>query len=320
MFDITKKQTMIIEKLNVHCDRLLSHHQLACCRNYCGIPMREDDGIPNLCPQPTLLTGHHGEISCMTFGKKSRPLLLCSASADYIIVWNIEYCQKRLRDGKVAVGTVIGTSVGDVVHLSFCFTDETVAACSGATVYILCVMKQEVIHTLTGHLGPLISAEFCPWNKNLLVTTSEDRTFKVWDLKTGVVWYQSFVLSASLLLCTLFLEGTQSLIAGSADGQVWCFSVHDEHKCRLVTKMDLQKMEKRHRMLQDTISHQAGDTYKSCSCCKGLCNIHTLSMNPKNNDTSWLCIGSSDGLYVVDLDVSELITVLYFKGMVICRK
>lgn len=31
---------MIIEKLNVHCDRLLSHHQLACCRNYCGIPMR----------------------------------------------------------------------------------------------------------------------------------------------------------------------------------------------------------------------------------------------------------------------------------------
>lgn len=48
--------------------------------------------------------------------------------------------------GKVAVGTVIGTSVGDVVHLSFCFTDETVAACSGATVYILCVM---VLYTHT---------------------------------------------------------------------------------------------------------------------------------------------------------------------------
>ncbi len=39
--------------------------------------------------------------------------------------------------GKVATGTVIGTLLGEVVHLSFCFCDERVAACSGATVCIL---------------------------------------------------------------------------------------------------------------------------------------------------------------------------------------
>lgn len=39
--------------------------------------------------------------------------------------------------------------------------------------------RQEVISTLTGHLGLLTSAEFCPWNKDILVTTSEDRTFRV---------------------------------------------------------------------------------------------------------------------------------------------
>ncbi len=52
------------------------------------------------CPQPLLLTGHHGEISAMTFGNRSRPVLLCSASADYIIVWDIELCQRRIQQGE----------------------------------------------------------------------------------------------------------------------------------------------------------------------------------------------------------------------------
>lgn len=37
----------------------------------------------------------------------------------------------------------------------------------------------KVISTETSHLGPLTSAEFCPWNEDVLVTISEDRTFKV---------------------------------------------------------------------------------------------------------------------------------------------
>lgn len=57
----------------------------------------------NVCPQPLLLTGHHGEISAMTFGKGSGPVLLCSASADYIIVWDIELCQKRTQEGEEIV-------------------------------------------------------------------------------------------------------------------------------------------------------------------------------------------------------------------------
>lgn len=37
----------------------------------------------------------------------------------------------------------------------------------------------QVISTMTSHLAPLTSAEFCPWNEDVLVTISEDRTFKV---------------------------------------------------------------------------------------------------------------------------------------------
>lgn len=39
--------------------------------------------------------------------------------------------------------------------------------------------SHQVISTLTSHLGPLTSAEFCPWDDDVLVTISEDRTFKV---------------------------------------------------------------------------------------------------------------------------------------------
>ncbi|XP_051233705.1 WD repeat-containing protein 27 isoform X2 [Dicentrarchus labrax] len=250
----------MIEKLSLTCDRLLSHRQLACCHSYCGLPLHGNEMLiysnMDIEQQPLLLTGHHGEISAMTFGKGSRPVLLCSASADYIIVWDIELCQRRTQEGKVAAGTVIGTLLGEVIHLSFCFSDERVAACSGAAVHILTSKRHEVISTLTGHLGPLTSAEFCPWNKDILVTTSEDRTFKVWDLKMEAVCYQSFVLTASPLLSVFFLEENRHLITGSVDGQVWCFSLPDNHKCHLVTKMDLQKMEKRHHQL--TSSHQAG--------------------------------------------------------------
>lgn len=54
----------------------------------------------SVCPQPLLLTGHHGEISAMTFGKLSGPVLLCSASPDYIIVWDIELCHRRTQEGE----------------------------------------------------------------------------------------------------------------------------------------------------------------------------------------------------------------------------
>uniref|UniRef100_A0A3Q2P1B4 Uncharacterized protein n=1 Tax=Fundulus heteroclitus TaxID=8078 RepID=A0A3Q2P1B4_FUNHE len=306
---------MINEKLSLTCDSLLSHRQLACCRSYSGIPHRGKNMLiysNNQTQQkPLLLTGHHDDISAMAFGKRSNPVILCSASSDYIILWDVEACQKRTQEGKLAAGMVIGTLLGNVVHLSFCFSDERVAACSGTTLYVLSSKRQEVICTLKGHLGPLTSAEFCTWNPNVLVSTSEDRTFKVWDLKTGAVFYQSFVLSGSPLLSVLLLEKEQHLITGSTDGQVWCFSFDDDYKCHLVKKMDLQKMEKRHKWRQETLNHQGGDrniyhgstTWFSICFCVGPCR-----------DNSWFCIGSSDGLYVVELATSELLTVLYFKG------
>ncbi|KAM4607485.1 WD repeat-containing protein 27 [Polymixia lowei] len=311
---------MMIEKLSFTCDRLMSHLQLACCPSYCGIPVRSKELLiysnMDIKQKPLLLTGHHGDISAMVFGTGSKPVLLCSASADYIIVWDVELCQKRTRDGMVAAGTVIGTLLGEVVHLSFCSSDERVTACSGTTVYILSSKKEEVISTLTGHSGPLTAAEFCPWDEGILVTISEDRTFKLWDLRTESVCFQSFVLSASPLLSVLFLPESRHLITGSNDGQVWCFVLTDELKCHLVSRMDIEKMQKRHLRHQETVaqgtSSVTGSSKVTVFEIPKHCFSIWFSVGPCR-DSSRLWMGSSDGLYLVDLATSELLTALYFK-------
>ena len=40
--------------------------------------------------QPLQLSGHSGIISATCFGQKDRPLLLCTASEDFIYIWNID--------------------------------------------------------------------------------------------------------------------------------------------------------------------------------------------------------------------------------------
>ncbi|XP_061545674.1 WD repeat-containing protein 27 isoform X1 [Phycodurus eques] len=303
---------MIVEKFKLTCDRLVSYQQLACSYNYTAIPLRGGDILIycNLDVEKTFrLSGHYGEITAMTFGKRKSPVLLCSASADYIIVWNVEVCQSRVTQGSFASGTVIGSSLGEVVHLSFCFSDERVVACSGAAAYILSSQKQETIAALTGHLGPVTSAEFCPWHKHILVTTSEDRTFKLWDLHTETAFYQSFVLSASPLLSVFFMMKNNYMITGSTDGQVWCFSFSNQFSCQLVTKIDLHKSERR---------HQAGVAEKSSEVdiSKPVLTMASVSTsndtNAEKRDESWLCVGSTDGLYLVNLATSELLTVLHF--------
>ncbi|XP_024153529.1 WD repeat-containing protein 27 isoform X3 [Oryzias melastigma] len=321
---------MIREKIGLTCDRL-SHQQLACCPLFFGIPHHGKDllvyNIMDLQQKPLLLTGHHGDVSAMAFGKVMSSVLLCSASADYIIVWDIEKCQKQTQNDEVATGMVIGTLLGKMINLSFCFCDERVAACSEAVVYILSSKTQETLSVLTGHLGPLTAAEFCPWNENILISTSEDRTFKVWDLKTETVLYQSFVLSAFPLLSVLFLESERFLIVGSADGQVFCYSLCENRKFSPVTKMDLQKLEKRYKV-QRNVSNQGGNarqqhkevgessTEDKVETSKPVLALFCPLRNKTANeeiDNSWFCIGSSDGLYVVNLATSELLTVLYFK-------
>ncbi|XP_053731885.1 WD repeat-containing protein 27 isoform X1 [Synchiropus splendidus] len=301
---------MITEKFRVTCDERGSRQQVACCATHCGVPVSGNDLLVYTVAdgkQTLLLKGHHGEINAMTFGHGVKPVLLCSASADYIIVWDVAHCEQRVKEGKVAAGAVIGTLLGHVAHLSFSISNERVAACSGSAAYILNSKRQEEISTMSGHLGPLTAAEFCPWNEDILVTTSEDRTFRVWDITTNTVLYQSFVLSATPLLSVLMLAQNRHVITGSAEGQVWCFSLDDDFKCQLVTKMDLQQMEKRRLGGQPSVNNM-----EISKTVLRMASYRSLD-HSNNEQANWICIGSADGLYVVDLATSDLRTVIYFR-------
>ncbi|XP_067901569.1 WD repeat-containing protein 27 isoform X3 [Heterodontus francisci] len=227
----------------------LSHIQLACCWQYCAFPRDKRDvcvcNIHNPILQTLELKGHHRSITALAFGNHCEPTLLCSAAEDYIIIWDIEACRMRIQQGFVPRGTVVGTLLGNVLYLCFSPDDQTLATCADNKIYVL-NCKEDILAVLEGHLGAVTAAEFCPCQLNILVSISEDRTFKVWDLTSNSLLYQSAVLSASPLLSLCMDNRTNQFIIGSANGQLDVFTFLDGQQCRRVLHIDLQKEQQKY--------------------------------------------------------------------------
>ncbi|GAB0187008.1 WD repeat-containing protein 27 [Grus japonensis] len=75
-------------------------------------------------------------------------------------------------------GIVIGTLLGIVLHVRFSPDDQQVAVCAGNKIYMLSAKNEAILAELDGHLAPVTAAEFCTWEKSMLISVSEDRTFK----------------------------------------------------------------------------------------------------------------------------------------------
>ncbi|XP_028844588.1 WD repeat-containing protein 27 [Denticeps clupeoides] len=291
------------------CAPSASHVQLGCCRGYAAVPRRGGNLTlysENGSGQTLALSGHHGNVTAVAFGRVADPLLLCSASEGCAMVWDVERCYRTSSEGQMASGTVVGTLLGKVVYLSFCPTDERVAACSGNKIYVLNSKKEQVHAVLQGHLGPPIATEFCPWDTGVLVSISEDRTFMIWDLSKKQVLYQSAVLSSCPLISILLMEHSRQLITGSSNGQVWCHSLPDDYKCRLVTRLDIHKTQK----MLERLGILNGEQQNTVEAAKPVLTI-TPGLPFLGKESCW--IGSCDGLYLVDLASSEILTVLHFK-------
>ncbi|MBN3320242.1 WDR27 protein, partial [Atractosteus spatula] len=346
------------ERFSVSCKAPVSHIQVDCCSSLCAFPLQGNElciqSIADPSLQPLQLKGHHHSISAVTFGNRQKPLLICSASEDYVIVWDVERCRKKTEEGLIAMGTIIGTLIGNVSHLSICPRDEKVAACTGAKIYILNIkpdlirshklskawpdllsisQQEEVLSVFEGHLAAVTAAVFPSWNADIIVSISEDRTFKVWNLSNEELIHQSAVLSGSSLLSVFLSEMNKQLITGSADGQVWVFSLLSEHKYRLVTRVDLQKTEQRYLKNNQKVHHEV-NFFTGTSIKDSLeKNNKVETVNPVlriapfmpvldtrgNADSfcsrsgSCFWIGSSDGVYLINLATSELCTVMHFK-------
>lgn len=83
-----------------------------------------------------------------------------------------------------------------VLHIRFSPDDQQVAVCAGNQIYMLSAKNEAILAELDAHLAPVTAAEFCTWEKNMLISVSEDRTFKVWDYSTSQLIYQSGIITA----------------------------------------------------------------------------------------------------------------------------
>ncbi|XP_041107264.1 WD repeat-containing protein 27 [Polyodon spathula] len=329
-------QNVLLEKHSVTSRAPVSHVQLACSPCFCAFPLHGNELCIMKTNDPSLqsvqLKGHHHTVTAVTFGNRQEPVLVCSASEDYIIVWEAERCHKQAMQGMIPRGIVIGTLLGNVQYLSMSPDDGTVAACTDAKIYMLNSKYEEVFTILEGHLGSVTAAEFCSWQPDILVSVSEDRTFKVWNQINGEVLYQSAVLSASPLLSLCLSEEHKQLITGSGDGQVWVFSLLDGQQYRLVIQVDLQKTEQRYlrnmELKQKQLSKSASPNKNTLegeermettmpvlriTPCKHfpLLNEKAKSFSSMNSFNFW--IGSSDSLHIINLATSEIEAALQFK-------
>ncbi|XP_068795214.1 WD repeat-containing protein 27 isoform X2 [Struthio camelus] len=330
---------VVWEKHLLKCRLSESLVQLACTQHYCAFPLNENE----LCvwsaagtAQPLRLLGHQHAISALSFGSKASPLLVCSASREYVMAWNLDECARDVLRGLTPRGIVIGSLLGMVLHVRFSPDDQQVAVCAGKRIYMLSAKNEAILAELEGHLAPVTAAEFCTWEKNMLISVSEDRSFKVWDYSTGLLVHQSAVLTAFPLLSLLIDEENKQLITGCADGQLWIFSLIRDHNYRCVTRINLKKEQEKFYNKMGKSGQELDEGQSTSELCKAN-NIrleetvettlpvltiercdHLVCFHKEENllptlNTRYFWIGSSTGLLIINSANFELEAVLCYK-------
>uniref|UniRef100_A0A452TTB0 WD repeat domain 27 n=1 Tax=Ursus maritimus TaxID=29073 RepID=A0A452TTB0_URSMA len=325
---------LVTEKGLVASKEPAPHVQLACSTQYCAFPVDRNAlcvwSTEDPLYQPLTLRGHHEPITAVAFGNAVSPLLICSASRDYVIMWSLDECRQKALQGLTPRGVVVGTLLGKVLCLRLSPDDRVAAVCAGKQIFML---DTEVRFDLQGHRGVVTAAEFCPWQTHILISVSEDRSFKVWDHHMGSLIYNSSVLTASPLLSLVLDAENRQLVTGCANGQLWIFSLVEGHHYRCVTRVDLKKKrESFSRRIESRLCSLPGESQRTCTDGLGKgeeveASLPVLGLAPcdlslilraecgglSSENTTCLWIGSSVGLFIFNLANFELEAVLHYK-------
>ncbi|NXP29001.1 WDR27 protein, partial [Scytalopus superciliaris] len=323
---------------------------LACSHRHCAFPANGNQVCvwDTATAQPLFLSGHCYSISALSFGSNINPLLVCSASPERVIVWNLDECIQKVQEGFTPHGIIIGTLLGMVLHVRFSPDDQQVAVCAGNRICMLSAKNEAILAELDGHLAPVTAAEFCTWEKSMLISVSEDRTFKarkllffsfhlkVWDYSTSQLIYQSGIITAFPLLSLLIDEENKQLITGCAEGQLWIFSLISDHNYRCVTHINLKKEQEKFCNKVWKSGKEIGEGQNNSKVCKTdkvrpegsvetslpvflveHCDFLACFHNEENIysalNASWFWIGTSSGLLIINLANFELEAFLSYK-------
>ncbi|XP_048784486.1 WD repeat-containing protein 27-like [Lagopus muta] len=189
----------------------------------------------------------------------------------------LQYSWQPCCTGLTPQGIIIGTLLRLVLHVRFSPDDQQVAVCAGNRIYMLSAKNEAIEVKLNGHLAPVTAAEFCTWEKNMLLLVSEDRSFKVWDYSTGLLMYQSGILTEFPLLSLLIDDEKRQIITGCAEGQLWIFSLSSDHSYRCVAHTDLKKEQEKFYNKIWKSEEELGERQNASELCK------TNSMKPEGS-------------------------------------
>ncbi|GAB1300539.1 WD repeat-containing protein 27 [Apodemus speciosus] len=164
-------------------------------------------------------------------------------------------------------------------------------------------------------------------------------TESVWDFCVGSLIYSSSILTAYPLLNLHISEEDQQLVTGSADGQLWIFSLMEGHHYRCVARVDLRKKGETfttRRVMAEQCSppedhqyhcrHEVDERGEAeatfpvlslahCDLC--LPDSHCeAEISFASERTKCLWIGSSTALFILNLASFELEAALHFKAPV----
>lgn len=155
----------------------------------------------------TRLRAHTGDVSSVTYDPAGERI--ASGSADTTVkVWRANgELLSTLSGAKLAITQVEFAPGGDMVLASSC----------DAVARLWNLSNAKIKHTLTGHVGKVMGATFVSAEK--IVTGSQDRTVKVWDLGKGYCVRTVFCYSPCNAVAVVG-ESTRMLCSAHADRRV----------------------------------------------------------------------------------------------------
>ncbi len=159
------------------------------------------------------LAGNQGSITAVAFSPDNQWLASGSNSGE-VKLWNM--------NGGREIHTVPQTE-GMIHSIAFSSDGKWLAAAGmGERIYLLDLATKQR-RTLAGHTGEITGVAFVP-NSSLIVSSSTDKTIRLWDLNTGDTAKTSVPLSAEVNAIAVNPEGTM-LAAGTSDNKVALFSI-----------------------------------------------------------------------------------------------
>ncbi|PFX32770.1 WD repeat-containing protein 27 [Stylophora pistillata] len=232
--------------------------QMTCTGEFVALPLTKTIvgvwWLGDISRKPLQLSAHSGIVSTTCFGRKDRPLLLCTASEDFIYIWNID---KLLLIDNItsdhSSGIAVGKDLGHVQHLSFSMSDRLITACIEKEIWVINIQTSKLDTLLEGHTSIVTCAEFSPKNESIVVSISEDRTFKVWNIEQSCLVYQSAILSAHPFLSLALDSVQEQMVIGSADGKVHLYDLAYNGRYRCLYELDVNKLMQKHWRQKETV-------------------------------------------------------------------